>query len=330
MQETINYERKVATMNIAEKLRNTSDTLFSFELLPPMKGDHIQAIYDTINPLMDFRPSYINVTYHREEVVYKKRSDGLLEQRSVRKRPGTVGIAAAIMHKYNIEVVPHLICGGFSKEETENALIDLHFIGVNNILVLRGDPDKSTRMFTPDPDGHENAIGLLNQVMDLNKGVYLDDDIVNNAETHFSVGVAGYPEKHPEAPNFDSDIRHLKSKVDAGAEYIVTQMFFDNRHFFSFLDKCRAAGITVPIVPGLKPVSIKNHLSVLPKTFGVELPEALTSEMEKCTDNAAVRQLGIEWTAEQARELKQAGVPSIHLYTMGKADNIREIVRKVF
>jgi len=330
MQETINYERKVATMNIAEKLRNTSDTLFSFELLPPMKGDHIQAIYDTINPLMDFRPSYINVTYHREEVVYKKRSDGLLEQRSVRKRPGTVGIAAAIMHKYNIEVVPHLICGGFSKEETENALIDLHFIGVNNILVLRGDPDKSTRMFTPDPDGHENAIGLLNQVMDLNKGVYLDDDIVNNAETHFSVGVAGYPEKHPEAPNFDSDIRHLKSKVDAGAEYIVTQMFFDNRHFFSFVDKCRAAGITVPIVPGLKPVSIKNHLSVLPKTFGVELPEALTSEMEKCTDNAAVRQLGIEWTAEQARELKQAGVPSIHLYTMGKADNIREIVRKVF
>ncbi|PLW94362.1 MAG: methylenetetrahydrofolate reductase [NAD(P)H] [Marinilabiliales bacterium] len=317
-------------MNIAEKLRNTSDTLFSFELLPPMKGDHIQAIYDTINPLMDFRPSYINVTYHREEVVYKKRSDGLLEQRSVRKRPGTVGIAAAIMHKYNIEVVPHLICGGFSKEETENALIDLHFIGVNNILVLRGDPDKSTRMFTPDPDGHENAIGLLNQVMDLNKGVYLDDDIVNNAETHFSVGVAGYPEKHPEAPNFDSDIRHLKSKVDAGAEYIVTQMFFDNRHFFSFVDKCRAAGITVPIVPGLKPVSIKNHLSVLPKTFGVELPEALTSEMEKCTDNAAVRQLGIEWTAEQARELKQAGVPSIHLYTMGKADNIREIVRKVF
>lgn len=329
-EEMSGQKTKIRKMNIAEKLRNTKETLFSFELLPPLKGDHIEAIYSTIDPLMDFRPSYINVTYHREEVVYKKRSDGLLEERSVRKRPGTVGIVAAIMHKYNIEVVPHLICGGFSKEETENALIDLHFLGVDNILVLRGDPDKSIRMFKADPDGHENAIGLLQQVMELNKGIYLDDDIVNNSETHFSVGVAGYPEKHPEAPNFDSDIRYLKEKVDAGAEYIVTQMFFDNRHYFDFVEKCRSAGINVPIVPGLKPVSVKNHLNILPKTFGVELPETLSKEMEKCADNSAVRQLGVEWTTGQAIELKRAGVPSIHLYTMGKADNIREIVNKVF
>lgn len=212
-------------MNVAELLRQTKETLFSFELLPPLKGDTIQAIYDTIDPLMEFKPSYINVTYHKEEVVYKQRPDGLLEKRSVRKRPGTVGITAAIMHKYGIEVVPHLICGGFSREETENALIDLHFLGIQNLLVLRGDPDKNQRLFTPESDGHEHAIGLLKQVIDLNNGIYLDEENNNNARTHFVVGVAGYPEKHPEAPNMDNDLHYLKAKVDAGATYIVTQLF---------------------------------------------------------------------------------------------------------
>lgn len=317
-------------MNVAELLRQTKETLFSFELLPPLKGDTIQAIYDTIDPLMEFKPSYINVTYHKEEVVYKQRTDGLLEKRSVRKRPGTVGITAAIMHKYGIEVVPHLICGGFSREETENALIDLHFLGIQNLLVLRGDPDKNQRLFIPETDGHEHAIGLLKQVIDMNNGIYLDVENNNNARTHFVVGVAGYPEKHPEAPNIESDLHYLKAKVDAGASYIVTQLFYDNSYFFDFVKRCREIGIQVPIIPGLKPVSIKNHLNIIPKTFGVDIPEDLSREMQKCKNNNEVRQLGIEWTSMQARELKAAHVPSIHFYTMGKSDNIKEIVKRVY
>lgn len=317
-------------MIVAELLRNTKQTLFSFELLPPLKGDNISAIYDTINPLMDFSPSYINVTYHREELVYKQRPDGLLEPRKVRKRPGTVGITAAIMHKYKVEVVPHMICAGFNREETENALIDLHFIGADNILVLRGDADKNSRRFEPEPDGHEHALGLLQQVMKMNKGKYLDEDMLYQTPTRFSAGVAGYPEKHAEAPNLGSDLQWLKAKVDAGAEYVVTQMFFDNAVFISFVKRCREAGINVPIVPGLKPVSIKNHLTILPGTFHVDIPEALAREVMAAPDNRAVRQIGIEWTELQARELKAAGVPSIHFYTMGKSDNIYEIVKRVF
>ncbi|PKP02137.1 MAG: methylenetetrahydrofolate reductase [NAD(P)H] [Bacteroidetes bacterium HGW-Bacteroidetes-6] len=317
-------------MIVAELLRNTKQTLFSFELLPPLKGDNISAIYDTINPLMDFSPSYINVTYHREELVYKQRPDGLLEPRKVRKRPGTVGITAAIMHKYKVEVVPHMICAGFNREETENALIDLHFIGADNILVLRGDADKNSRRFESEPDGHEHALGLLQQVMKMNKGKYLDEDMLYQTPTRFSAGVAGYPEKHAEAPNLGSDLQWLKAKVDAGAEYIVTQMFFDNAVFISFVKRCREAGINVPIVPGLKPVSIKNHLTILPGTFHVDIPEALAREVMAAPDNRAVRQIGIEWTELQARELKAAGVPSIHFYTMGKSDNIYEIVKRVF
>ncbi len=317
-------------MIVAQLLRETKSTLFSFELLPPVKGDHISAIYDTIDPLMDFSPSYINVTYHREELVYKQRPDGLLEPRRVRKRPGTVGITAAIMHKYKVEVVPHMICAGFNREETENALIDLHFIGADNILILRGDADKNSRRFEPEPDGHDHALGLLQQVVQMNKGKYLDEDMLYQAPTRFSAGVAGYPEKHAEAPNPDSDLQWLKAKVDAGAEYIVTQMFFDNAMFFSFVKRCREAGISVPIVPGLKPISVKNHLTILPGTFHVDIPDALAREVSAAPNNQAVRQIGIEWAVEQARELKEAGVPSIHFYTMGKSDNIREIVRRGF
>lgn len=317
-------------MIVASLLRETKSTLFSFELLPPLKGDHISAIYDTIDPLMEFKPSYINVTYHREELVYKQRPDGLLEPRRVRKRPGTVGITAAIMHKYKVEVVPHMICAGFNREETENALIDLHFLGVNNLLVLRGDADKTNRRFIPEPDGHAHASGLLKQVMEMNSGKYLDEDMEYQTPTSFSVGVAGYPEKHAEAPNLQFDLKRLKEKVDNGAEYIVTQMFFDNSRYFDFVKRCREAGIRVPIVPGLKPVSVKNHLHILPDTFHVDIPEALAKEVVAAKDNQAVRRIGVEWGIEQVRELRAAGVPSIHFYTMGKSDNITEIVQKSF
>lgn len=317
-------------MTVADKLKNTNKTLFSFELLPPLKGDHIQAIYNTIDPLLQFDPAYINVTYHREEVVYKELKNGTIEKRTIRKRPGTVGIAAAIKYKYKIDVVPHIICAGFDKEETENALIDLHFLEIDNILVLRGDPDKSTGKFIPEPNGHSYAIDLLKQIMNMNNGMYLDEDLRNITPTHFSIGVAGYPEKHPEAPNLDTDIMFLKQKIDEGAEYIVTQMFFDNKHYFNFVDKCRAAGITVPIVPGIKPISIKSHLSQLPKTFYIDIPQDLVKEMIKCENNQRIREIGIEWAIMQCRELVQKGVPSIHFYTMGRSDNIAEIAKSVY
>jgi methylenetetrahydrofolate reductase (NADPH) len=317
-------------MIVAELLKNTKKTLFSFELLPPLKGTNINEIYDAIDPLIEFDPSYINVTYHREEVVYKKRTDGLLEERTVRKRPGTVGISAAIMHKYKVEVVPHLICSGFTKEETEDALIDLHFLGIHNLLVLRGDPDKSMKTFIPKLGGHAFAGELLEQIGELNLGKYLDEDIINPTPANFSCGIAGYPEKHPESPNFDKDMEILKYKISSGAKYIVTQMFFDNTCFFEFERRCRESGIDVPIIPGIKPISVKSHLSVLPRSFYVNIPVELSSEVEKCSDNSKVKQVGIEWAIQQARELKEAGVPSIHFYTMGKSENIAAIARKIY
>ena len=262
-------------MKVAEILRNTKKTLISFEILPPLKGDSIEGIYRTIEPLLEFKPPYLNVTYHREEVVYKKHESGLLERRIVRKRPGTVAISAALHYKYGIEVVPHIICGGFSREETENALLELHFLGIRNVLIVRGDPDKSTKTFVPEENGNNYAIDLVKQVMDLNQGKYLDDDLMNSTKTCFSVGVAGYPEKHPEAPNMRSDLAYLKEKIDAGAEYVVTQLFYDNQKFFNFVDECRKAGITVPIIPGLKPISVLSHLNILPKTFYIEIPVAV-------------------------------------------------------
>ncbi len=317
-------------MIIAERLRQTKKTLFSFELLPPLKGKNIQEIYDAVTPLMAFDPTYINVTYHREEVMYKKRHDGFLEKRTVRKRPGTVGISAAIMHKYNVEVVPHIICSGFNRQETEDALIDLHFLGIHNILVLRGDPDKTLKAFVPDEGGHRYASELIEQVNNLNQGNYLEEDLTDPTPTKFSMGVAGYPEKHPESPNFDTDIKVLKNKIASGGEYIVTQMFFDNRHYFKFVEKCRDEGITVPIIPGIKPISLKRHLNILPKNFYIDIPVELSSEAEKCRDNKEVAKVGVEWAIMQARELKQAMVPSIHFYTMGRSANIVNIAREVY
>ncbi|HPG33188.1 MAG TPA: methylenetetrahydrofolate reductase [Lentimicrobium sp.] len=318
-------------MKLTEHIdRRMGRTLFSFELLPPLKGENFDSISQAIDPLIEFNPALIDVTYHREEIVYKQRADGLIEKRTVRKRPGTVGISAAIKFKYNVDVVPHIICGGFSREETENALIDLYFLGIHNVLLVRGDNPAGEKVFHPEPDGHKYALELVRQAVNMNQGIYLEEDIVNAHPTGFCIGVAGYPEKHAEAPNLTADIAHLKQKIDAGASYIVTQMFFDNAVFFRFEKACREAGITVPIIPGLKPLSTKAQLSNLPKTFSIDLPEVLVNEAEKCRTNHDVRQLGVEWAIAQSRELIRSGVPVLHFYTMGKSDNIYHIARAVF
>ncbi len=318
-------------MKVPEILSKADSTLFSFELLPPLKGKSIDEIYNAIDPLMEFNPALINITYHQEEIVYKKRPGGLLEKKTVRKRPGTVAIAAAIKYRYkSVHVVPHIICGGFTREETENALIDLHFLGIRNLLVLRGDPEKSIGRFIPEEGGHTHALGLVEQIENMNRGRYLDEELENTEETNFTICVAGYQEKHNEAPNMKADLNYLKQKIEAGAEFIVTQMFFDNQKYFDFVDACRAIGITAPIIPGIKPVAVKNHLSSLPKNFSIDLPEALTCEMEKCTSSAQVRALGVEWAVQQSKELIRHGVPIIHFYTMGKSDNIRQIAQQVF
>ena len=313
---------------IIDILKNTKKTLFSFELLPPLKGNSIESIYQTIDPLMEFNPLYVNVTYHQEEVVYKKRKDQLLEKSVVRKRPGTVAISAAIKYKYKVKVMPHIICGGFTKEETEYALIDLNFLGIDNILVVRGDPAPEQKNFIPEPEGHSNALGLVKQIANLNRGKYLDEG--NMAATDFSMGVAGYPEKHPESPNRDSDFYFLKKKVEAGADFIVTQMFFDNKNFFEFVRQCRDRGINVPIIPGLKPLVTKNHLNYLPKTFGIDVPESMVKEVLKCKTPEAVKQVGIEWAIAQSRELIEFGVPVVHYFTLGKAGSIQDIAKAVF
>ncbi len=315
---------------VTDHIKNASRTLFSFEILPPLKGESIQNIYDAIDPLMEFNPPFIEVTYHREEFIYKKLQNGSLEKRATRKRPGTVGICAAIMHKYKIDAVPHIICGGFNKEETENALIDLNFLGIDNVLVLRGDAIKSEGTFVPEKDGHPFASELLKQVVNMNKGIYYDEELQNPSPSDFCIGVAGYPEKHFEAPNLTSDLKYLKMKVDLGAEYIVTQMFFNNEKFFEFVDLCRKEGINVPIIPGLKPFSTKKQLTILPSIFHIDIPEALAEAVEKAKDNEAVKKIGIEWCVAQSKELMKSGVPILHYYTMSKSQAVREIASQLF
>lgn len=317
-------------IKVIDLLNDTDKTLFSFELLPPLKGEDIKAIYHTIDPLMEFKPPYINVTYHQEEVVYRKVKENLLEKKTIWKRPGTVAISASIKYKYKVAVVPHIICGGFTKEETENALLDLNFLGMNNVLAIRGDAPADTKIFVPEEGGHHHALDIVKQIVKLNKGIYLDKELENKKPTSFSVGVAGYPEKHPESPNMDSDIHFLKKKIDAGAEYIVTQMFFDNNSYINFVDKCRMAGIKVPIIPGLKPIAALSHLNYLSKTFSIDIPDLLVKEVLKCKDNKQVREVGIEWAVQQSKELIKYGVPVLHYYTMGKPDNIRKIAERVF
>jgi len=325
-------------MKVTEHLRQAAGrTLFSFEVLPPRKGENIHSLFSNIEPLMEFKPPFIDVTYHREEFVLRERPGGLLQRKAVRKRPGTVGICAAIKNRFDVDTVPHLICGGFAKEETENALIDLHFLGIDNVLALRGDPIKSEGHFQPHPDGHRYACDLIGQVAELNHGRYHDHDEQYQPEgaepvlcTDFCIGTAGYPEKHFEAPNHGSDIRFLKQKIDRGADYIVTQMFFDNEEFFKFEKRCREAGITVPIIPGLKPLTTKNQLSGLPRAFFLSIPEALAEAIHQAKDNAAAREVGIEWCLNQSRELMAHGVPCLHYYSMGKSESIRRVAAGLF
>lgn len=318
-------------MKVIEHLNKAKGkTLFSVEILPPLKGKSIQSIYDILDPIMDFKPSFVDVTYHREEYVYKKHSNGLLEKISMRKRPGTVGICAAIINHYKVDTVPHIICGGFSREETENALIDLSFLGIDNVLLLRGDAIKSESVFEPDPFGHKYALDLVMQVVNMNHGIYLDEELKDVASSNFCIGVAGYPEKHFEAPNLRTDLKYLKAKIDAGAEYIVTQMFFDNSKYFEFIDKCREAGINVPIIPGLKPITTKKQCTSLPKVFHVDLPDSLIDEVEKCKTDKEVKEVGIEFCIQQSKELMKQGVPCLHYYTMSNAEITCKIAEKVF
>ncbi len=316
-------------LKVTEHIVSSDKALFSFELLPPLKGEDFSAIQQTIDPLVDFDPAFINITYHQQEVVYDTLDNGLMKKRTVRKRPGTVGISAAIKFRYGIPVVPHIICGGFTREETENALIDLNFLGIKNLLVVRGDPPVGMKTFVPEPDGNAHALDLVKQIAELNRGHYLEKDIKNKRATDFCIGVAGYPEKHNESPNLESDLHFLKKKVEAGAKYIVTQMFFDNQKYFDFVKNCRAKGIDVPIIPGLKPITIRNQIVMLPQTFHVDMPEALVKEILKCKNNREVRQVGVEWAIQQSKELLEFGVPGLHFYTMGKSDNIREIAKNI-
>ncbi len=317
-------------MKVIDHIKQAKDTLVSFEVLPPLKGKNITSLYSHLDPLMEFKPPFINVTYHRSEQIFKKKQDGTFEKIEVRKRPGTVGICAAIMNHYQVDAVPHLICGGFTQRETEDALIDLNFLGIDNVLVLRGDATKNESSFEAEPGGHRYAIDLLKQVDRLNNGVYLEEDIRDGFRTHFCMGVAGYPEKHFEAPNLETDMRYLKAKVDAGAEYIMTQMFFDNQKFFDFVDKCKANGINVPIIPGLKPLTNKKQLTMIPRIFHVDLPTDLIDAMNKSKTDEEAEKVGEDWLVQQSIELKKAGVSVLHYYTLGKPKIIYNTVKRVF
>lgn len=316
-------------MKVTDHLAATKKTIFTFEILPPLKGKGIQAIYDTLDPLMEFKPPFINVTYHRSEYIYKKTADGLFEKKMTSKRPGTAGICAAIQTKYKVDAVPHLICGGFSIDETEDLLIELNFLGIENVLLVRGDKAKSEEMFVPENDGHRYAIDLVKQVVNMNRGVYIEEDLKNAQATNFCIGVGAYPEKHLEALNMASDIRYLKSKVDAGAHYIVTQLFYDNQKYFEFVKCCRDAGITVPIVPGLKPLTTRKQIASIPRTFSVSFPDALTNELEKCQTDADVAKVGNEWMVQQSKELVKGGANALHYYTMSNAAPVYNIVKEL-
>lgn len=318
-------------MKVIDHINNANGkTLFSFEIIPPQKGSSIQELYDNIDPLMEFKPPFIDVTTSREEFVYKDKGNGLLERRITRMRPGTVGICAAIQHKYKVDTVPHVLCGGFSREETEYLLVDCQYLGIDNVMALRGDAMKGEKYFEPSKGGHTYATDLVKQIKDLNKGKYLHEVIETSNSSDFCIGVAGYPEKHIEAPSMNYDIKWLKQKVDAGADYIVTQMFFDNQKYFEFVDKARVAGINVPIIPGIKPIATKRHLQLLPQVFKIDLPEDLIDAVSDCKNNEEVRQVGVEWAIAQSRELLDAKVPVLHYYSMGKSDNIKNIASSIF
>lgn len=318
-------------MKITEHIENAKgETLFSFELIPPQKGKSIQELYDNIDPLMEFKPPFIDVTTSREEYIYVDKGNGLLDKKLTRMRPGTLGICASIKHKYAVDTIPHVLCGGFTKEETEYLLVDCHYLGLDNVMALRGDAMKDEQYFIPKAGGNDYAVDLVKQIKQLNSGKYLHEVFDADNSCDFCIGVSGYPEKHLESPSLQSDLRRLKEKVDAGADYIVTQMFFDNSKYFEFVSKAREMGITVPIIPGIKPLAVKKHLQILPQIFRIDLPEDLINAVEKCKTPADIRQVGIEWAIQQSLELKNAGVPVLHYYSMGKSENIRQIASQVF
>lgn len=317
-------------MKVTEHLAKAEKTLLSLEILPPLKGKSISGIYDVLDHLIEFNPSFINVTYHRSEYIYKKRGDDRFDKVFIRKRPGTVGICAAIQFKYKIDAVAHIICGGFTKEETEDALIDLSYLSIDNVLLLRGDASKNERDFIAEPGGHKYASELVKQVVNMNNGIYLEEDSIQGYKTDFNIGVAGYPEKHFESPNLKSDLRFLKQKVEAGADYIVTQMFYDNQQYFNFVKKCREEGINIPIIPGIKPITAASQIHSIPRTFHVDIPEKLSDEIDNCKTAEAVKAAGVKWCIQQSQELVEAGAPCIHYYTMGNVDAMRTIVDEVF
>ena len=316
-------------VKITDLINKSNKTAFSFEILPPLKGNDIQKVYKIIDKLVEFDPQYINITTHHSEYIYKDMPDGKIVKVNVRKRPGTVAVAAAIQNRYNTVAIPHMICKGFTRAETEYALIDLNFLGVYNLLLLRGDANK----LQPDQlkgDVNNYATDLQNQVNSFNQGIAEDGTAFESFETPFSYGMACYPEKHEEAPNMESDIFYMKKKQDAGAEYFVTQMFFDNSKYFSFVDRCRAAGITVPIIPGVKPIVLTNQLTVLPKIFRSDIPEELATELRKCKTDLEAREVGIEWGIKQCKELIEHGVPSIHFYSLMASESVRRIAKEVY
>ncbi|MBK7566428.1 MAG: methylenetetrahydrofolate reductase [NAD(P)H] [Bacteroidetes bacterium] len=317
-------------MKVTEHINRADKTLLSFEILPPLKGKSIHNIYEVLDQLIDVNPAFINVTYHRSEYIYKKRGDDRFDKVFIRKRPGTVGICAAIQFKYKIDAVAHIICGGFTKEDTEDALIDLSYLNIDNVLLLRGDASKNERDFIPEPGGHKYADELVSQVVNMNNGIYLEEDSIQGYKTDFNIGVAGYPEKNFESPNLKSDLKYLKHKVDQGADYIVTQMFYDNNKYFDFVKKCRAEGITVPIIPGIKPITGASQIQSIPRTFHVDIPEELNDMIDACTSIEEVKQAGVNWCIDQSKELVRHGVPCIHYYTMGNVGAMRKIIKEVF
>ena len=317
-------------MRVIDLIHNSEKTAFSFEILPPLKGTGIEKLYQTVDTLREFDPKYINITTHRSEYVYKDLGNGLFQRNRLRRRPGTVAVAAAIQNKYNITVVPHILCSGFTREETEYVLLDLQFLNITDLLVLRGDKAKHESVFTPEGDGYHHAIELQEQINNFNKGIFVDGSEMKVTNSPFSYGVACYPEKHEEAPNMESDIYYLKEKVKNGAEYLVTQMFFDNKKYYAFVDRCRAEGITVPIIPGIKPIVFKNQLTVLPKIFRADIPEPFATELRKCKDDAEAKEMGVEWCIQQCKDLIVHGVPSLHFYTMMASDSVYKIAKEIY
>jgi methylenetetrahydrofolate reductase (NADPH) len=317
-------------MKITEHIKKANGkTLFSFEIIPPRKGNNIQELYNNIDPLMEFNPPFIDVTTSREEYVYLEK-EGLLDRKITRMRPGTLGICAAIKHKYDVDTVPHVLCGGFSKEETEYLLVDCHYLGIDNVMALRGDAMSHEKYFEASKGGHQYATQLVNQIKNLNKGKYLHEVLEANHRSDFCIGVGGYPEKHIESPSLQTDLKRLKEKVAAGADYVVTQMFFDNKKYFEFVKAAREIGIMIPIIPGIKPLAVKRHLQLLPHVFKIDLPENLIIEVEKCKTNLAARKVGVAFAIEQSKELLAAGVPVLHYYSMGKSDNVQAIAAALF